>query len=74
MLSLFLNPFQFPPNQHFHPYPTHIDTHQTLPKQPPVHYLFYPTVEQIYPPEHTTKVQLLKQTHVLCGKQRPLHF
>ncbi|PDY50193.1 pantoate--beta-alanine ligase, partial [Bacillus cereus] len=32
------------------------------------------SVEEMYPAEQTTTVEVVKRTDVLCGKQRPGHF
>ncbi len=74
MLSVFVNPLQFGPNEDLDRYPRDIDRDERVAKEAGVDYLFYPSVEEMYPAEQTTKVEVVKRTDVLCGKQRPVHF
>ncbi|MCI0765759.1 pantoate--beta-alanine ligase [Bacillus sp. TL12] len=74
ILSVFVNPLQFGPNEDLDRYPRDIDRDERVAKEAGVDYLFYPSVEEMYPAEQTTKVEVVKRTDVLCGKQRPVHF
>ncbi|KFN01885.1 pantoate--beta-alanine ligase [Bacillus clarus] len=74
ILSVFVNPLQFGPNEDLDRYPRDIDRDETIAKENGVDYLFYPSVEEMYPVEQTTTVEVVKRTDVLCGKQRPGHF
>ncbi|MBJ8031320.1 pantoate--beta-alanine ligase [Bacillus cereus group sp. N21] len=74
ILSVFVNPLQFGPNEDLDRYPRDIERDEKVAKEAGVDYLFYPSVEEMYPAEQTTKVAVIKRTDVLCGKQRPIHF
>ncbi|PHE01551.1 pantoate--beta-alanine ligase [Bacillus toyonensis] len=74
VLSVFVNPLQFGPNEDLERYPRDIERDESVAKENGVDYLFYPSVEEMYPAEQTTTVEVVKRTDVLCGKQRPGHF
>ncbi|HDR7792609.1 TPA: pantoate--beta-alanine ligase [Bacillus luti] len=74
VLSVFVNPLQFGPNEDLDRYPRDIDRDESVAKENGVDYLFYPSVEEMYPVEQTTTVEVVKRTDVLCGQQRPGHF
>ncbi|ENQ3077790.1 pantoate--beta-alanine ligase [Bacillus sp. WLY-B-L8] len=74
MLSIFVNPLQFGPNEDLDRYPRDIERDERLAREVEVDYLFYPSVEEMYPGERTTNIEVIKRTDVLCGKQRPGHF
>ncbi|EOP56876.1 MULTISPECIES: pantoate--beta-alanine ligase [Bacillus cereus group] len=74
ILSVFVNPLQFGPNEDLDRYPRDIERDEKVAKEAGVDYLFYPSVGEMYPAEQTTKVEVIKRTDVLCGKQRPIHF
>lgn len=69
VLSVFVNPLQFGPNEDLDRYPRDIDRDENVAKENGVDYLFYPSVEEMYPVEQTTTVEVVKRTDVLCGKQ-----
>ncbi|HDX9587909.1 TPA: pantoate--beta-alanine ligase [Bacillus pseudomycoides] len=74
VLSIFVNPLQFGPNEDLDRYPRDIERDERLAREVEVDYLFYPSVEEMYPGERTTNIEVIKRTDVLCGKQRPGHF
>ncbi|ENQ3104652.1 pantoate--beta-alanine ligase [Bacillus cereus] len=74
ILSIFVNPLQFGPNEDLDRYPRDIERDERLAREVEVDYLFYPSVEEMYPEERTTNIEVIKRTNVLCGKQRPGHF
>ncbi|MGG0187960.1 pantoate--beta-alanine ligase [Bacillus rhizoplanae] len=74
MLSIFVNPLQFGPNEDLDRYPRDIERDERLAREVEVDYLFYPSVEEMYPAQRTTNIEVVKRTDVLCGKQRPGHF
>ncbi|WP_398570835.1 pantoate--beta-alanine ligase, partial [Staphylococcus aureus] len=74
ILTLFLNPLQFPPNQHFHPYPTQIHKHLQLLSQLPPDILFHPPLQHIYPPQLPIHLKLPPLPHLLQPPNRPPHF
>lgn len=74
VMSIFVNPTQFGPNEDFDSYPRDFERDRKLAEEHGVDVLFYPSVEEMYPDELTTKIHVVKRTDVLCGKSRPGHF
>ena len=75
VVSDFVNPTQFGPNEDFESYPRNIerDTERALSAGADV--IFYPSVSEMYPPESSTYVEVEGNiTRVLCGASRPTHF
>ncbi len=52
VLSVFVNPLQFGPNEDLDRYPRDIDRDENVAKENSVDYLFYPSVEEMYPAEN----------------------
>jgi pantoate--beta-alanine ligase len=74
VLSIFVNPTQFGPNEDFETYPRDIDRDQKIADQAGVDFIFYPDVKEMYPDEASVKVAVQSRTDVLCGRKRPGHF
>ncbi|MEH7093440.1 pantoate--beta-alanine ligase [Neobacillus vireti] len=74
VVSIFVNPLQFGPKEDFSSYPRDFDRDRALAEGEKVDYLFYPSVEEMYPREPSVKVVVQERTNVLCGKSRPGHF
>ncbi len=74
ILSIFVNPLQFGPTEDLSTYPRNYERDQALAECEKVDYLFYPSVEEMYPGEPSVKVVVQDRTDVLCGKSRPGHF
>lgn len=74
VLSVFVNPLQFGPNEDFAMYPRDFDRDRALAEGEQVDYLFYPSVEEMYPQSSSIKLMVQDRTDVLCGKSRPGHF
>jgi len=74
VLSIFVNPLQFGPKEDFSTYPRDFDRDCALAEGEKVDYLFYPSVDEMYPQEPSVKVVVQERTDVLCGKSRPGHF
>jgi pantoate--beta-alanine ligase len=74
VLSIFVNPLQFGPKEDFSTYPRDFDRDRALAEGEQVDYLFYPSVEEMYPQVPSVKVVVQERTDVLCGKSRPGHF
>ena len=72
--SVFVNPIQFGPNEDYKSYPRDLKRDEELAKASGVDVLFYPSKDQMYPPEFSTYVHVEKLTETLCGKSRPGHF
>jgi pantoate--beta-alanine ligase len=74
VISIFVNPLQFGPKEDLSSYPRDFDRDYQLAKGEGVDYLFYPSVNEMYPSEPSVLVTVQKRTDVLCGQSRPGHF
>ena len=74
ILSIFVNPLQFGPNEDFDRYPRDIERDEKLAKENGVDYLFYPSRDEMYDGEASIQVKVVNRVDVLCGKQRFGHF
>lgn len=74
VVSIFVNPTQFGPNEDFHKYPRPRERDLELCANAGADLVFYPTVETMYPPGHRTYVEVSGLSDVLEGKIRPGHF
>lgn len=72
--SIFVNPLQFGPNEDFDAYPRQINKDVEMMEEIDVDYVFYPSVEEMYPDELGVTLKVGKLAHVLEGAQRPGHF
>lgn len=74
ILSVFVNPLQFGPNEDFEQYPRDIEKDKQVAAEEEVDYLFHPSVAEMYPKSLSITMQVQKRTDVLCGSSRPGHF
>ena len=74
IVSLFVNPTQFGPNEDFKNYPRDFEGDRKMAEEVGVDILFTPEAEEMYPPNHQTIVRVEKVTQNLCGRSRPTHF
>lgn len=74
IVSVFVNPAQFGPNEDFERYPRPFDQDRARLEALGVDAIFHPPVEQIYPPAFKTRVDPGPLADVLEGKSRPGHF
>jgi len=74
VVSIFVNPTQFGPNEDFNKYPRQFDNDRKLLEKEGVDYIFYPSVSDMYPEGYETYVYLEKLPNHLCGLSRPGHF
>lgn len=74
ILSIFVNPLQFGPNEDFDKYPRDPIHDQQIAQQHGVDYLFLPTPKTMYPERMGITMDITKRVDVLCGKSRPAHF
>lgn len=73
VVSDFVNPTQFGPNEDFETYPRDIEADSRLCEEAGAQLIFNPEAEEMYHDALTT-VGVDKITKVLCGKTRPIHF
>lgn len=74
IVSIFVNPTQFGPNEDFERYPRDEVRDLDLLKDYKVDVVFSPTREEMYPEDHVTRIHVDKITKVLCAVSRPGHF
>ncbi len=74
VVSLFVNPTQFGPNEDYEIYPRDQERDKGLAKAEGVDILFCPREEDMYPGDFKTSVEVKKITEKLCGASRPGHF
>ncbi len=74
VLSIFVNPTQFGPNEDLAAYPRDFARDEALCRTAGVDAVFYPEVATMYAPDHSTWVVEEALTGVLCGASRPGHF
>jgi len=75
VVSIFVNPTQFGPNEDYEKYPREPERDHFLLNELGVDIVFEPTVEEMYAPDASTIVEVSGNiTKVLCGASRPTHF
>ena len=74
VVSIFVNPTQFGPNEDYGRYPRTLDADQLLCTEAQANLIFAPTVEEMYPDRPLTAVEVNELQDVLCGTFRPGHF
>ncbi len=74
IVTVFVNPAQFGPNEDFARYPRPFDQDRARLEALGVDAIFHPPVDQIYPPAFKTRVDPGPLAEVLEGKSRPGHF
>lgn len=75
VVSIFVNPIQFGPNEDFDSYPRTLEHDQRLLAEAGCDVVFAPTVEQMYGNKpRLTNISVSDITDDLCGLQRPGHF
>jgi pantoate--beta-alanine ligase len=74
VVSIFVNPKQFGPNEDFAKYPRAFDADRELLESAGVDVLFAPSVEEMYPPSFRTVVNVESLSDRLEGRIRPGHF
>jgi pantoate--beta-alanine ligase len=74
VISLFVNPTQFAPNEDFRAYPRDPEGDLAKAEGVGVDIAFVPSIEEMYPEHFQTTVSVGKVTKHLCGISRPTHF
>ena len=74
VVSIFVNPSQFGPNEDFESYPRDMQRDLELLSKYKVDYVFSPNPEQMYPQDYRTWVEVEGLSSILCGASRPGHF
>lgn len=74
VISIFVNPIQFGPQEDFKKYPRDFSRDEKLAKSVGVDIIFYPSKKQMYPDGYLTYVEVEKLSNLLCAASRPGHF
>jgi pantoate--beta-alanine ligase len=74
VVSIFVNPTQFGPNEDLAQYPRTLDQDAAFCEKLGADIIFAPTSREIYPRTQQTWVDMEKLTDKLCGAVRPGHF
>lgn len=74
IVSLFVNPTQFGPDEDLDSYPQDLEKDANLAREKGVDILFTPQKSQMYYPDHSTWVEVPELAENLCAKSRPIHF
>ena len=74
VVSVFVNPIQFAPNEDLETYPRDLEADCALCENTGAAMVFHPEAEEMYGDGFTTFVDMTGVTKELCGKSRPTHF
>lgn len=75
VMSIFVNPLQFGPNEDFDSYPRNVEQDQQIAEASGVDVIFLPTVEDMYPAGFAIEMKIVSEkVNVLCGRSRVGHF
>ena len=74
VVSIFVNPTQFGPNEDLDKYPRDFERDERLCRERGVDAVFYPTPADMYAPDFSTWVTETSLSQALCGLSRPIHF
>jgi len=75
VVSVFVNPTQFGPNEDLDAYPRTLEADCKLAEKMGANVVFAPSPKEMYPSEDATWVEVTGEiTKVLCGRTRPIHF
>jgi pantoate--beta-alanine ligase len=74
VVSIFVNPLQFGPNEDFERYPRDEERDAHLALTHGADILFLPSMEEMYPSTRSIEMTVVKRNDVLCGRSRQGHF
>lgn len=74
VVSIFVNPMQFGPNEDLASYPRDLDRDAKMCEEHGVDLIFHPTPEEMYGDNFYSYVDMNTLTEELCGLSRPVHF
>ncbi len=74
VVSIFVNPTQFGPNEDFAAYPRTFEADRALCEREGVDLVFYPSVPDMYPAGASVSLTENSLSRTLCGAARPGHF
>lgn len=74
VVSIFVNPMQFAPNEDLESYPRDLDADTRLCEETGADLIFNPEPDEMYTKGFCSFVDMNGPTSELCGKSRPIHF
>ncbi len=74
VVSIFVNPMQFSPNEDLESYPRDLEKDAILCEKTGADLIFHPQPEEMYSNNFCSFVDMNGLTNNLCGKSRPIHF
>ena len=74
VVSIFVNPLQFGPDEDLDNYPRDLESDLEICREAGVDYVFHPETEEMYPRELELDISLNSMADVLDGVKRPGHF
>lgn len=74
VVSIFVNPTQFSPEEDFESYPRNFDNDLNLLQKEGVDVIFFPNKDELYQDGFQTYVELKNLPNHLCGISRPIFF
>jgi len=74
VVSVYVNPIQFGPNEDYEKYPRPVEHDIKVCKDNKVDFLFLPTNQTLYNDNFSTYIYNNKLAKIMCGVTRPIHF
>lgn len=74
VVSVFVNPMQFGPNEDYESYPRDLDRDAGICRDAGVDLIFHPEVSEMYGDNFHSFVDMTVLPEKLCGASRPIHF
>ncbi len=74
VVSVFVNPIQFGPNEDLEAYPRDLEHDKILVEKAGGNLIFHPEPSEMYPGHFTSFIDTTETTELLCGAVRPIHF
>ncbi|OEG71633.1 pantoate--beta-alanine ligase [Candidatus Endomicrobiellum trichonymphae] len=74
IVSIFVNPVQFCPNEDYLKYPRPAKKDKEICKKNHVDYVFMPSANDMFPSDHKTFIEIKTLQDILCGAFRINHF
>lgn len=74
VVSVFVNPIQFGPNEDLEAYPRDLERDKSLVERAGGNLIFNPEPSEMYPDHFTSFIDTTETTELLCGASRPIHF
>ncbi len=74
VVSVFVNPIQFGPNEDLEAYPRDLERDKAAVEEAGGDLIFNPEPSEMYPDHFTSFIDTTETTELLCGAVRPVHF